>query len=108
MHLALSARQSQSSLAGRPRRGRRLALGAGAACIATMALAAPSSAHAASPVGACPGPFQLQAISQFSPGTQAFLVASIDRNGDGQVCTKPLPEAIPFLNISFIDNLSQS
>ncbi len=91
---------------GQRRRGRRLALAAGVACIG--ALAVPGAAQAAPPVGACPGPFQLQAITDFSPGTQAFLVASIDRNGDEQVCTKPLPEAIPFLNISFIDNLAQT
>ena len=72
-------------------------------------VALPSAANAEGrPVGDCPPTFRTQAISEFSAGTQAFLRSSIDRNGDEQVCTRDLPEAVPFLPINFIDNVAQT
>jgi len=85
-----------------------LMLGASlAACL--TAVAVPTAAHSAGqPVAGCAGPHTLQAITEFSPGTQDYLTTSVDKNLDGYVCTKPLPEVLPFLNISFIDNVASS
>lgn len=91
-----------------PIRGRgRLVLGAALAASLSI-VAFPNAANAAGrPIGGCPGPHTLQPITDFSTGTQSFLTASIDKNGDGYVCTKPLPEVLPFLNISFTDNVAR-
>ena len=87
---------------------RRSAVVLGAALAAcSMVIAVPGSANAVGrPIGGCAGPHMLQPITDFSSGTQSFLTASIDKNLDGYVCTKPLPDAIPFLNISFTDNVA--
>ena len=71
--------------------------------IAVMGLA--TSASAAKPTGGCPPVFDLQPISAFGPGFQEFLVTRIDKNADQFVCAKPLPEALPFPNINFVDNV---
>ena len=61
-------------------------------------------AAAQPPVGGCPPPVLLQANSDFGPGVQDHQ-AGVDKNRDGHVCTQPLPEALPFPNINFIDNV---
>ncbi len=56
------------------------------------------------PARGCPPPFELQVTSEFGPGFQDFL-ERVDKNDDGLVCTQELPEALPFPNINFIDNV---
>lgn len=75
------------------------------ALVAMLALGALVPALASSrPAGGCPPPFGLQATSEFGPGFQDFL-AQVDKNDDDLVCTQPLPDALPFPNINFIDNV---
>lgn len=70
----------------------------------SLALATPAEA---APKGtSCGNAFELSAISDFGPGFQTFL-QGVDRNDDDLVCAKPLPEALPFPNINFVDNVAR-
>lgn len=62
-------------------------------------------AFATPPVGACPPAFELKSAAFFGPGFQEFLLERVDKNGDEQVCAQHLPEAMPFPNINFVDNV---
>jgi hypothetical protein len=81
---------------------RKVATSLAVSTTAVMGLATPASA--ANPTGGCPPVFDLQAISAFGPGFEEFLV-TVDKNADQFVCAKPLPEALPFPNINFVDNV---
>ncbi len=74
--------------------------------VALLVGAAIQALAAGSPAGGCPKPFELQAISEFVPGFQEFL-ERVDKNDDDLACTQGLPEALPFPNINFIDNVVQ-
>ena len=56
-------------------------------------------------MGGCAPAFTLHPVSDFGPGFQDFLVNRIDKNEDRMVCAQPLPEALPFPNINFVDNV---
>jgi hypothetical protein len=90
-------------IADREARMRNPAAFVAALAIAGTGLAAPASAD--KPSAGCPPPFELQPISAFGPGFQDFLVTHIDKNADQLVCTQPLPDALPFPNINFVDNV---
>lgn len=71
-----------------------------------LALAMTAAPAAATPpIGGCPPAFELKAISDFGPGFFEFLTGRVDKNGDGYVCAQDLPEALPFPNINFVDNV---
>lgn len=71
---------------------------------AALAIGIGAPAAAIPPVGKCPTPFTLQPKTDFGPGFQDFL-NGIDVNGDGLVCAQPLPDALPFPPINFLDNV---
>ncbi len=73
--------------------------------LATVAMAGSAAPAAAVPVGECPTAFTLRAKSDFGPGFQDFLTERIDKNEDALVCAKVLPEALPFPNVNFVDNV---
>jgi hypothetical protein len=69
------------------------------------ALLLPSAAHAEGrPAAGCAEAFTLQSVDDFGAGFQTFL-ARVDKNGDRMVCTRLLPDALPFPPINFVDNV---
>jgi hypothetical protein len=52
----------------------------------------PSSATGAGPVGGCPAPYELSAITDAPPAVQPALTALDQKgNGDGYLCRLPFP-----------------
>lgn len=75
-----------------------------ASLVAAIVIGVAAPAVATPPVGGCPPPFELLPKDSFGPGFQDFL-NGVDKNGDDNICAQPLPDALPFPPINFVDNV---
>ncbi len=72
--------------------------------VAALLIGTTAPAAATPPIGGCPPPFELLPKTAFGPGFQDFL-NGVDKNSDGNICAQPLPDALPFPPINFLDNV---
>ena len=70
-----------------------------------LSAAVPASAGKSQPIGGCPDSYSLTLVKNVDKSVQSTALAT-DINGDGFICTKPLPNPTNhFLtDLNFIDN----
>jgi hypothetical protein len=79
---------------------------AAAACAGLAAVGIGAPAHASTPVYGCPDGWTLEPVNyvvkQASDKQNALAIKAMDQNGDGYLCYKLLPDAIPLYQPTFL------